>query len=312
MRWISSLSAVSPIELRGCDGPVLLVPSSMPVLQFFLCGLLLFAAGLTVAHQGPHERLDHATHSIAQQPESQELYLERGRIYAEVGQFDEARADFDRAAELGFAKLVAFDYGMLCYQMGDLSCARLHLDRYIDTFPSHAAAFEYRARIERDAGDYPLALADLERYLELQDKPSPGQFITASRMHEESGDSAGALSIIDQGIKRLGTVTQLQRRAIEIELSLGETGRAVQRWRSCRDVLKDSVSWKVEMAQLLVLDGQPAPASDLLREAAVELEGLKPTPARIKTGEEIRRLELQLQAMRAGEGTGDPGGAPAQ
>jgi Tfp pilus assembly protein PilF len=268
----------------------------MNFLPHLFAGLLLAVAGPALTHQGQQTQLEQINHRIEQQPDSQELYRQRGRIYTEIGAFEQARADFEKAEILGPAGPVAFDFGMLCYEMGDHACARQHMDRYIKTYPGHVAAYEYRARIARDAGDYPSALADLERFFELQASPTPGLYISASRLYEELDEPVGGLAILDGGIDRLGMNPQLQRRAIEIELTLGHTGAAVKRWQSCRDVLKASVPWQVEMARLLIFDDQAGPAGELLRVAEKELKELRPTPARIKIGEEIRSLQKQLQA----------------
>jgi tetratricopeptide (TPR) repeat protein len=261
-----------------------------------VAGLLACLAGLAAAHEGTHERLDRVTHSIETQPESQQLYLRRGRLYIEMERFDAAGADFDIAARLGPADLVAFDYGVLCYQMADMECALQAFNRYIKVYPGDAAAYEYRSRVYQQIEENSLALADLRCYFARSGNPAPGLYVSASLLAQEVGQDREGLSILDEGLARLGMVPQLQRRAVEIELDLGNTGAAIERWSSLREVLRDSVDWKIEMARLLMSDGRTEQAAAILREAKAQLADLRPTPARLKSGEAIAELELQMQS----------------
>lgn len=268
----------------------------MPVLHRLLLCLLGCAAVPVLAHQGAHQQLEFLAEQIARDPGSQQLYLKRGRLYAEMEHFDQARADFDRAAQLGPADFVAFDYGVLCFSLQDMDCALRELDRHIEAYPQNAAAFEARSRVYQARGETRAALADLERYFALAAQPPPGLYVTASKLAEEIGAPGRGLGILDAGIARLGVVPQLQRRAVEMELGLGNTAGAVARWASCREVLRDSVDWKIEMARLYAVDGDKQQAEVLLAEAQTQLAGLRPTPARERASESIQRLQAQLRA----------------
>ena len=257
--------------------------------------LVLFSAccffGLAHAHPGQQDQLARATRSIAQHPDTQALYIQRGMIYSTAGEFEEATADYTRAEQLGPAVLVAFDRGVLYYRMGDFGRATYYLDQYLEQFPSSAVAFEYRARTARGAGNYQRALADLNSYFELQDNPNPGHYISAAEMLREMGRIEQALTVLDQGLDKLGTIPQLQRHAIGLELARQQTESAITRLETLRVPLNENPGWKLQMAELLILANRRSEADAFLLQAEAELAELRPTPARLELQRQARELK---------------------
>ena len=251
-------------------------------------------AGLVMAHPGQHEQLARINRAIDQQPEQQALYLQRGMIYSSGGQFAEARTDYARAEQLGPPVLVAYEFGVLYYRMGDFARATNYLDQYLAQFPSSAAAYEYRARAAREAGDYDAAMADLEMYFQLHDSPHPGNYIWAAKMLREMDKTEKALALLDQGLDKLGLIPQLQRQAIELELERGQPVIAITRLETLRVPLKESPGWKLEMAELLIRTDRRQEAVNLLLEAEAELNELRPTPARLELQRQARDLQERL------------------
>ncbi len=263
--------------------------------HWFLWSVLCLA-GTASSHPGQHEQLDHINSLIAQQPDQQILYIRRGSIYATGAQFEQAMADFEQAERLGPAVQVALERGMAYYQMQEFDLATQYLDRYLQQFPHAAIAYEYRSRIARQKGDVRQAIADLHRYFELQDQPHPGNYLAAADMLHELHETAQALNLLDQGLDKLGLVPQLQQRAIELELERGTTAAAIARFATLRIPLQNSPSWKLQMAELLLLDDRHADAGMLLNQAETELRKLRPTPARIKLLQQVLALKKKLAA----------------
>ena len=212
-------------------------------------------------------------------------------IYSSAGQFEEAIADYTLAEQLGPAVLVAFDRGVLHYRMGEFARATDYLDQYLEQFPSSAAAFEYRARISRDAGQYDRALADLNNYFQLQDKPNPGHYISAAKMLQEMGQIEEALTVLDRGLSKLGLTPQLQRHAISLELARQQPEAAITRLETLRIPLKENPGWKLQMAELLMLVERRTEADLLLLQAEADLAELRPTPARLALQRKARELK---------------------
>ncbi len=261
------------------------------------CLIFTLVSGGLYAHPAAHEALAHFSRQLDERPRDQSLYIQRGIVYSNDGQYPQAQADFQRAAELGDPVLVAFDFGVLEYRRGSLDIARRHFDAFLGRFPNHVPCLEYRARVLRDAGDYEAAVADFRRVFELHDQPNPGHFISTAQMLQ-SRDQQGiaqALAILDQGNQQLGLTPQLQRYAIQLELRRNQPDNAVARMLELESMLGASPDWKVDMAGLVLRVGKPEQAIALLDEASLQLDTLRSTPARLQLRE---RIDLMRATMR--------------
>lgn len=263
-----------------------------PVLTF-CCLLALATPAVLVAHPGADAALAYFNQQIREQPAQQLLYIQRGVIYSNDGQYQKALEDFRQAARLGERILVSFDLGVLHYRMGEFAAARHYFDEFLQRFPNHAACLEYRARLLRDAGDYGGAVADFRRLFELRERPNPGDFSSVASMLASAGDDAveQALAILDQGNSMLGLTPQLQQQAIELELRRGRPDHAIDRLRRLEPLLGESPEWKVDLADLHLAYGDSEYAGRLLAEASRQLAAIRRTPARDELRERIALLQ---------------------
>lgn len=263
--------------------------------------VLLILAGVgparVRAHPSAFEQVEKLGEEIRARPEDPANYLLRGRAYSNEGHFEEALADYEKAAQMGDPIQVAYDLGVLRYRMGNLTEARRQLDLWLEHHPGHPPALEYRARVLRDSGEAAAAVADYRAYFESRPNPNPGDYVAAARLLEElEGEGVpGALALLDAGMARLGTIPQLQRPAIALERRRGRLGDAIRRLESLEPALGGSPDWKIDMAELLLASGRKREADRLLDTAAEQLEQSKSTAARVKSRQ-------RLEALRAGDG----------
>ena len=230
---------------------------------------------------------------LEQAPTDQDLYIQRGIIYSEGGQYDAALADLRHAQTLGEPVLVAFQLGVLHYRTGDFEVARNYLQQYLQRFPNYPPAYDYLARIARDSGDYDLAVAHLQTYFRLQERPNPGLYLAAARMLEERRRYQEALAILDQGQATLGVVPQLQRQAVALERARGQPELALARLQTLGPMLGESPAWRLDMAELQLELGHRDRAAAMIRSARETLAQQRPTPARLD-------LQQRAEALAAG------------
>ena len=262
----------------------------LPLRYSALLYLGLCLATAAAAHPGQHDQLLQLDRHLQQAPSDQSLYIQRGMLYSENGQYPEAMADYRQAQVLGPAVLVTFELGVLHYRMGEYEPAKQYFRAYLERFADFPPAYDYLARIAREEGDTDAAIANLEIYFRLQERPSPGLFLAAAKMLEENARYEQALYFLDQGLAALGVIPQLQRYAIRLELARQKPALALARLETLQQALQDSPAWKLEMAQLLLLLDRPAEARSLAVQAQQQLDTLRPTPARIALQKQAAQL----------------------
>jgi tetratricopeptide (TPR) repeat protein len=252
--------------------------------------LAFFLAPVCLGHPGQHDQLVQINRHLQQAPTDQSLLIQRGRVYSEGGQYEQAMTDYARAQELGPPVLVAFDLGVLFYRLGDYELATANMNLYLERFPDFPPAYDYLARIARDAGDHDRAIDYLEDYLRLEESPSPGHYLSAAKMLAETERYTQALFVLDQGLATLGVVPQLQREAISLELAREQPELAIARLQTLRQMLRDSPEWKLDMAELLLMVSRGEEAAALAAAAQDELAELRPTPARLSLQQRASEL----------------------
>ena len=113
---------------------------------------------------------------------------------------------------------------------------------------------------------------------------------------EETRRLEQALTLLDQGLAKLGVIPQLQRHAIRLELLRQRPDLAIARLESLRDMLRDNPQWKIDMAELLWIAGRREDATELLGAARSELVVLRPTPARTAAQQRATEMMARFQA----------------
>lgn len=261
----------------------------------FLWLLVMPLVGL--AHPGADQQLQNINRKLQAEPDNAGLYILRGSIYSNHGEFESALQDLRTAQQLGQADAAAFEFALLYYRQQQYTLAEKYLNTTLAAYPSRATAYDYRARVRRELGNLPGALADLNQYFELELQPNPSNYIAAAQMLEQSGIGSidAALAMLDDGMERLGNIPSLQRPAIAYELQAQRPDRALQRMLSLEDALGGSVLWQVDVAELQIAAGQFGQAREYLGRASKALQEQRPTPARTALSERISGLQLRLR-----------------
>jgi len=274
-------------------------------MKFYLlpgAGLLL---ALTLIHVGPTsadaavaERIRMLSLRIEQDPDNQSLFLQRALAYAHNNQPELALADIGAAEAVDDPVQAAFTHGLLFYKTGDYASAQPYFDRYLKAYPRHLGALKYRARLLRDAGQNRLALADYETLITLSDSLDPGYYVATARLMAGLPDRGtdDALALLDARMAQLGPLSALQRYAIELERNRGNFQSAIQRMADLDQRLKATPQWQVEVAELLLLAGQPDEALPYLALAQEQLKSARVTVVHRELSETVHRLQAQAQA----------------
>lgn len=265
----------------------------LPVAGFWFA-LGITATGPACADAAIIERISALTVSIEQNPENQALRLQRALAYAGNNQQELALADVLAVEAAGDSLDAALTHGILLYKTGEYAAARPYFDRYLQAHPRHPGALTYRARTLRDLGESRLALADYETLITHSDSLDPGYYLATAQLMSVLPDRGvpEALALLDTSMAKIGPVTPLQRYAIELETDRKNYGGAIERLARMDQRLKATPQWQIEIAQLLLLDGQPEEALPYLALAQEQLQsGMLPVHQELlKT---VQRLQEQ-------------------
>ncbi len=282
------------------------------IIRLAAISLLLVPAGPAGSHPSALERIERLDAAIRAHPEDPANYVRRGQVERDLGRFERARRDFEQAERLGDPILVAYDRGVLLHRMGELAQARRALDAFLARFPRHPQALEARAQVARDQGDSATSLADYRAYFAVHASPHPGDYVSAAKMLASAPDGGveSALTMLDEGMVRLGQTPQLQRPAIELERRRGRDDLALARLESLATSLGESAEWKVDRAEALLRVARIADASSQLEAAKLQLDRLAATRARQRLRVRIEALEREIEAARIASSSSKPGDVP--
>jgi len=264
------------------------------------------AAQGVVAHPGSDATLEYLSARIAAEPASQSLYRQRGIAYLHEGRYQSALSNLRYAATLGDPRSVDFHLGVVYFYMSNFTAARTALDSYLEYKPGHGGSLRYRARLQAALGDYTGALKDYQALLAVPDQVNPADYLVAAKLMVESQQYGvdAAIAALDQGMKHLGPIVQLQRRAIELELVQGRYDSAIFRQQSLVANASGGPFWQFEMGQLLMSAGKADLAYPHLANAEMQLAALRKTPARLTLSQELQALLAHWpgnQASAAGD-----------
>ena len=254
------------------------------------------SASVARAHGDIHAQLEAISAQLWSAP-SATLYLKRGELQRAHAAYDEALADYARAAELEpELDAILLSRGRTLFEAGRLPEARAALDPFIARQPVHAEARMIRARVQAALKNYEAAVADFDCNLALSPAPIPECVLERAAALVALGQKETALQGIDEGIALIGNLQTLQTQAIEIEIALGRHDSALSRIDRVLANLQRKETWLTRRAEILAAAGRQAEAQRTYAEALAAIDLL---PPRHREAKPTRELEMHLRAMLA-------------
>ena len=143
--------------------------------------------------------IDSFTKSLDLNPTSL-AYSDRGSAYINVGEYDDAIADYDRAIALDPNYAAAYNNrGVARAHKGDYDSAIADYDRTIALDPNYAAAYDNRGTVKAHKGDYDGAIADYDRAIAL-DPDYAAAYDNRGTAKAHKSDYDGAIADYDRAI----------------------------------------------------------------------------------------------------------------
>ena len=236
--------------------------------------------------------------ALTQQIESgttnnESLYLRRGELFREHKDWERAKADYEKALELGINPAdVNLNRGRLLLDKGDLKSAVAIFDSVINSAPKLGDAYIERGRSWLKLENRDKAIADLQQGLSLLDTPQPEHFKELAQALASAGELEQALTTLDQGIKKFGPLPLLQSDAIDIELRLSRWKAAVARIDEVLKIVDRKERWFAQKGEVLLKDNRPNEAKKALMSALKAIDALPPV---LKNSPATKDLQIRIR-----------------
>lgn len=194
-------------------------------------------AQVVFAHGDIHDRVRVLDARIKSEPQNIEPLIRRGQLFLEANHFNEAIIDFRRSLDLDLNAVgVRYYLGQAFLRSGDAAQAEREARLYIVGTRDQgedAAVQGYRFLGQvLSARNQPLAAAvSYVTALSRSSAPEASQYLEAAEAYVTGGSThfGRALKVLDEGIRRFGTITSLQQAAIDIERKAGRFDAALSR-----------------------------------------------------------------------------------
>jgi tetratricopeptide (TPR) repeat protein len=269
----------------------------------------LAAPRFAVAHPVIDDHLRVLNQKIAAEPDNARLYVSRGNVHLDDGETVEALENFDRALELDPTLHVAhYLRSQALLAQGQPALALDAARRFVALEPETAKGWKAVARAADAAAiatNRPVpeeALAAFERFFALARDPRPDDYLARAELLARAGRVDEAVRGLDAGVERLGPLTALLGRALDMERASGDPAAALRYARRLVETSPQVERWLLESARLEAALGRQDAARATLERARRALAARPKRSAGVwqELDREITTLQTQLDA---------PGGA---
>ncbi|MES9845586.1 MAG: hypothetical protein ABW131_13140 [Candidatus Sedimenticola sp. 6PFRAG5] len=237
---------------------------------FMRYAVLLLLALLSLsanAHSGLHERIQLSSEAIEQSPDNPRPWVRRAYLHAEQGDWQMAFDDLDKAEarvkDGGSMALhrAAFQYKRASDTEGwrktaHLESARRELDEYLQHHATDSTAYLLHARVARDLGSFDLAAENFDKAISLSVREEAVIYLERAEVLINSDRADEALVGLREGIKRMGAPLFLLRKAIELEVGLGQPEEALALYELLPEEIRSSPDELMHKGDLLKLAGR--------------------------------------------------------
>jgi tetratricopeptide (TPR) repeat protein len=214
-----------------------------------------------------------ARKALALEAEFAEAHNSLGNALFARGQLEEARRSYERAGELrpAFAEALVNE-GLVLGEMQRYEQALAAMDEALRHDGSLPAAHLGRGKALLGLRDTTAACASFERVIDLDDGHLEGYELLA-RCRASSGDSGGAVAILERGIEGHPRPARLQWALGRLRAEEGSYPAAAAAFQAAIATDADLVEAWVDLANLHLVQGRPPDAAAVFRKALERHEG---------------------------------------
>ena len=260
---------------------------------FFLCLSICFA--VAVAHGNLHEQIAGLSKQIEASPDSAALYLKRGNLYHQHGDFKRALSDFERVRERKADLIVVYFYLARLLSDFDRPLAALpHIQTFLEHEPGHLHALLTSATIHAQLGQYSGAVEGYRNAIRVAEEPKPEYYLelSANILRADSGNYQQAIDCLEAGKEALGFLVILQDEMIRIAIANERHEDALRFIDAIIEIIPRKEQWLAKKADLLFKIGNKQEAITIYKNA---LNAIAQLPKRHRETKRISLLKKSIQ-----------------
>ena len=259
-----------------------------------ILALALLLSIQTSAHEASQDQIAQLNSAILEDPEDPDLFLKRGAIYQEIGEWKKAAEDYDLAQKFSTQENPDLDLARagLLFDMGKFSAAQTELNRCLKKYPTYLNAYLLRARTFVRLGSFTAAISDYD--IVLKSSSEPEYFVERAEAWQSNGNIGAALSGLEEGIRKLGPIVSLELKAVDLELEQKKFQSALNRIDFLVHHSARKENWLLIKGNILEKAGRPKEAKQVYRKA---LNAIASLPIELRNTAAMKDLTKQLDAL---------------
>lgn len=248
-------------------------------------------------HLDPAQRIQEYSAKITESKSDPQLLLRRAKLHIEQAEFAAAKADLLQVLRHAPQANAAHFHLAQVYQASQQwPAARQAAQQFVahaDSAAERARGYQLLGDIAMAEKDYLRALGHYRKKLAVQQKPIPQDYLLAARAAQLSEGSDAALTLLDEGLRKLGPVSALQQEAFALERGQGNYTAALAR---VAQMLAVAHGYRVavlleQQAQILLALRRVGHAQASLQRALAQIQAL---PAHRRALRPVRDLQAQI------------------
>jgi tetratricopeptide (TPR) repeat protein len=220
-------------------------------------------AGTVHAHVGMDQVARGVAAEIAKHPDDPGWHLQMARVHQEAHEWDAALAELDDAARLGGdPDVLGATVGQVYLDAGWPRMAKIEFDRVLARRSDAYGTLFDRGRAWRALGNPDEAARDFADAIAHLAAPQPEQVLVLRDVLVGAGRPAAAVTALDDGMRRLGSVPTLMLAACDLEVELGRYDQGLARLDALLAQGTPNPAWIARRGEILDHAGRHADAHD--------------------------------------------------
>jgi len=271
---------------------VLKIKFYQKILLAFTFFCIVFNAQI-LAHGPVHESIIRVTKEIEANPDSADLYIQRGQFYQVDDDFDKAFADYIKARELApHMQIIDLQFAKLFAKNNYANSALIYVNQYLVNQPKNLDGLMSRAAIYTQLGKDSLAILDFEAGIARAKNPVPEYYLDISKavLAADSTNFDAAIKWLQKGEETIGFNIVLRSYSIDLAILQGDYNQAIIYVDEILEKMKRKEKWLFKKAEIYETANRPKEAYATYKET---LQSIKQLPRHTRGTRTVTELQAK-------------------